>query len=193
MIAMLNRKNREPNRIGELALSAMARDHEHSSRVGGSIRRGADTPTPLALFVRRRLEELDLKQSDFCRQTGFDQGLLSKIQNSIISSLSLESTLRLALGLNVSPKILFGLTERSDMQELVLSAYALEFFPELSEMTGSKIPTPVYEITMMALSAHAMGRSLEPASAVLSHLSSARRGSRERPTSIAGNAEGSHS
>ena len=81
--------------------------------------RNASKPTPLAIFVRRRLEELELKQSDFCRLTGFDQGLLSKIQNSIITSLSLESTLRLALGLSISPKVLFGLMDRFDLQDLV--------------------------------------------------------------------------
>jgi len=189
---MLNRNNREPNSIDELTLGALAKGPDHSARVGGSTRRerSADTPTPLALFVRRRLEELDLKQSDFCRQTGFDQGLLSKIQNSIISSLSLESTLRLALGLSVSPKVLFRLTERNDMQELVLNAYALEFLPELSEMNKARLPTTVFEIAMMALSAYAMGRSLEPACAVLSHLSSVRRGSREKQGSITRNAEG---
>src|SRR5262245_51444191 len=39
--------------------------------------------TPLSVFVHARLEDLDMKQSDFCRVTGFDQGLLSKIQSSM--------------------------------------------------------------------------------------------------------------
>src|SRR5262245_58078182 len=54
------------------------------------------TPTPLATFVRERLAELEIRQSDFCRLSMFDQGLLSKIQNSVVTSLSLESVLKLA-------------------------------------------------------------------------------------------------
>lgn len=141
--------------------------------------REAGGPSSLAVFVRRRLEELDLKQSDFCRLTGFDQGLLSKIQNSIITSLSLESSLRLALGLSVSPRVIFTLTDRIDMQDLVLRAYALEFFPELSKMSGVEMPAPVFEITRMAFCAYSMGRSLAPAYSILSYLSAVRRGSRE--------------
>jgi transcriptional regulator with XRE-family HTH domain len=141
--------------------------------------RNAGKPTPLSVFVRRRLEELELKQSDFCRLTGFDQGLLSKIQNSIITSLSLESTLRLALGLSVSPKLIFGLTDRIDLHELVLRAYAWEFFPQLSQMSGDDIPAPVFEIVSMAFCAYSMGRSLAPAHAVLSYLTTVRRGSPE--------------
>ena len=141
--------------------------------------RNAGKPTPLAVFVRRRLEELDLKQSDFCRLTGFDQGLLSKIQNSVITSLSLESTIRLALGLSVSPRVLFGLTDRLDLHELVLKAYAFEFFPELSKMKGENMPAPVFEIASMAFCAHSMGRSLAPAYAVLSYLAALRRGPNE--------------
>ena len=59
--------------------------------------------TPLAVFVQNRLAELGMKQSEFCRLTGFDQGLLSKIQSSMITNLSLETALRLAVGLSVPP------------------------------------------------------------------------------------------
>lgn len=142
--------------------------------------RDAGEPTPLAVFVRRRLEELHLKQSDFCRLSGFDQGLLSKIQNSIISSLSLESTLRLSLGLRVSPKVIFGLTNRIDMQDLVLRAYAMDFFPELSKMNGAEIPPPVLEIMKMAFCTYSMGRSLDPAHAILTYLTAVRRGPRDK-------------
>lgn len=54
--------------------------------------------TQLSIFVRERLAELGMKQSEFCRLTGFDQGLLSKIQSSMITNLSLETALRLAVG-----------------------------------------------------------------------------------------------
>ena len=157
----------------------------------GAAPRGRKTdskPTPLAVFVRRRLEELELKQSGFCRLTGFDQGLLSKIQNSIISSLSLESTLRLALGLNVAPRVIFSLTDRMDMQELVINAYATEFIPELSAR-GLQLPPSVFEITSLALCAYSMGRNLAPACALLSHLASGQVGPNDDPESSAPDAE----
>lgn len=147
--------------------------------------KSADEPTPLAVFVRQRLEELDLRQSDFCRLTGFDQGLLSKIQNSITTSLSLESILRLALGLSVAPRVIFGLTDRMNMQDLVMRAYALDFFPELSARGGLQIPAPVFEITGLALCAYSMGHSLAPAYAVLSYLTSAKDGFKEKQSSSA--------
>lgn len=167
--------------VGEPHFSPLVAELDEALSAGGLMRkeRNASKPTPLAVFVRRRLEELELKQSDFCRLTGFDQGLLSKIQNSIITSLSLESTLRLALGLSVSPKVLFGLTDRLDLQELVMRAYALEFFPELSTMNRGDIPGPVFEVASLAFCAYSMGRSLAPAQAVLASLTAARRGTKE--------------
>jgi transcriptional regulator with XRE-family HTH domain len=132
--------------------------------------------------VRRRLEELELKQSDFCRLTGFDQGLLSKIQNSVTASLSLESTLRLALGLSVAPRVIFALIERIDMQDLVMRAYALDFFPELSARGGMELPGPVFEITGLALSAYSRGQNLAPAYALLSYLTTAPGAQKEKKT-----------
>src|SRR5215470_17761954 len=46
-----------------------------SSRRSSKSRRVA-AETPIALFVNARLAELGLKQCEFCRKTGFDQGLL---------------------------------------------------------------------------------------------------------------------
>jgi transcriptional regulator with XRE-family HTH domain len=77
--------------------------------------------------VRERLAELDIKQSDFCRLSMFDQGLLSKIQNSVVTSLSLESVLKLAVGLSVPPRQIFNLLDRMDMHDLVMKSYAGEF------------------------------------------------------------------
>jgi hypothetical protein len=155
---------------------------------GGPMRkeRSAGEPTPLAVLVSRRLEELELKQSEFCRLTGFDQGLLSKIQNSVITSLSLESALRLAVGLCIPPRMIFGVTDRADMQELVIRAYAVDFFPELSARGGAKVPAPVLEITGLALCAYSMGRSLAPAYAFMSYLTSPRSAStdKQRPTGL---------
>ena len=82
--------------------------------------------TKLAILVRERLTHMGIKQSEFCRITGFDQGLLSKIQASIITSLSLESVLRLALGLGVRPTQVFDSIDRRDLHDLVLKSYSTE-------------------------------------------------------------------
>lgn len=83
-------------------------------------------PTPLASFVRQRLAELEISQSDFCRRSTFDQGLLSKIQNSLITSLSIESVLKLSVGLDVPPRKVFELIDRIDLHELVMQSYVNE-------------------------------------------------------------------
>jgi transcriptional regulator with XRE-family HTH domain len=80
--------------------------------------------TPLSVFVRERLAELGVRQADFCRQNQFDQGLMSKIQNSVINNLSLETVLRLSIGLSVPPEIILRLIDRTDLHDLVLAAYA---------------------------------------------------------------------
>lgn len=184
---MVNRNNRHTNSLGKAPFSPLAAQADAQLIDGPRKRRvrNAGEPTPLAAFVRQRLEELELKQSDFCRLTGFDQGLLSKIQNSVITSLSLESTLRLALGLSIAPRVLFALTERIDMQDLVMRAYALDFFPELSARGGMQIPGPVFEITALALNAYSMGHNLAPAYAILSYLTNAANGSKETKSSSA--------
>jgi hypothetical protein len=82
--------------------------------------------TPLALLVRERLAEMGVRQSEFCRLYRFDQGLLSKIQNSVITNLSLESVLRLAVGLAVPPQKILALIDRMDLHDLVLQAYSKE-------------------------------------------------------------------
>src|SRR5262245_62709826 len=58
-------------------------------------------PSALAILVIERLTLLGMRQSDFCRTHGFDQGLMSRIQNSVVTNLNLESVLRLAVGLSV--------------------------------------------------------------------------------------------
>lgn len=125
--------------------------------------------TQLSVFVRERLAELGMKQSEFCRLTGFDQGLLSKIQSSMITNLSLETALRLAVGLSVPPQKIFTLIGRADLHALVRRAYA--------SMKGDQSPTgideaaaPVREVSQLAQRVHGMGRSLDPVISVLSHL-----------------------
>jgi|SRR5215831_14212167 len=93
------------------------------NNLGSPEERKQDDQTPLARFVREKLAELHIRQTEFCRLTGFDQGLLSKIQNSMVSTLSLESALKLAVGLRVAPRILLELIGRPDLNELVLRAY----------------------------------------------------------------------
>jgi transcriptional regulator with XRE-family HTH domain len=80
--------------------------------------------TQLSVFVRDRLAELGMKQSTFCRLTGFDQGALSKILSSMITNLRLETVLRLSIGLRVSPETIFNLLDRSDLHELIVKSYA---------------------------------------------------------------------
>jgi transcriptional regulator with XRE-family HTH domain len=99
-------------------------------------------PTPLATFVRERLAELEIRQSDFCRLSMFDQGLLSKIQNSVVTSLSLESVLKLAVGLSVPPHQIFNLLDRMDMHDLVMKSYAAEF----SELVAANLRDEAPEI-----------------------------------------------
>ena len=98
------------------------------------------SPTPLAMFVRERLAELEIRQSDFCRLSMFDQGLLSKIQNSVVTSLSLESVLKLAVGLSVPPQRIFNLLDRMDMHDLVIKSYAGEFSEMVTDNLRDEAP-----------------------------------------------------
>lgn len=130
--------------------------------------------TPLAVLVRGRLAELNIKQSDFCRLTGFDQGLLSKIQSSLITSLSLESVLRLAGGLFLSPETILSIIGRHDLHELVMRTYAIDF-AALNEINSREVPAPVAELSLMALRAHLMNRSLQPVLQLLYPLAATQR------------------
>jgi hypothetical protein len=122
--------------------------------------------TPLSVFVRGRLAELGMKQSTFCRLTGFDQGSLSKILSSMISNLSLESVLRLSMGLRVSPERILRLLGRTDLHELIMKSYA-GHHSEMDRLPQADWPEPVLEISHLALRAHMMGRSLAPALGIL--------------------------
>jgi transcriptional regulator with XRE-family HTH domain len=125
--------------------------------------------TPLSVFVRDRLTELGMKQSEFCRLTGFDQGLLSKIQSSMITNLSLETVLRLAVGLSVSPQKILALIGRADLHTLIREAYPLMIF-DGPALNVDDTPAPVLEVNQLALQVYGLGRSLEPVIGVLSHL-----------------------
>jgi transcriptional regulator with XRE-family HTH domain len=125
--------------------------------------------TQLSVFVRERLAELGMKQSEFCRLTGFDQGLLSKIQSSMITNLSLETALRLAVGLSVPPQKIFTLIGRTDLHALVRRAYA-SMKADQSPTGMDEAAAPVREVSQLAQRVHGMGRSLDPVISVLSHL-----------------------
>jgi hypothetical protein len=116
--------------------------------------------TPLSIFVRERLAELGVSQSEFCRLTGFDQGLLSKVQSSMVTNLTLESALRLSIGLCVSPKKVFALLGRMELHDLILTAYALDM-ADLASLKTEEMPASVVEICHMALRAHLHHHDLE--------------------------------
>lgn len=128
-------------------------------RRGQMKKRRTVQETPLAVFVTERLKELGMKQSEFCRLTGFDQGLLSKIQSSMIGKLNLETALRLAAGLSVSPKMILELIGREELHALIVTAYSNETAGIVRNQDASD---DVLEITRLALGAEALGHSLTP-------------------------------
>jgi len=81
-------------------------------------------PTPLAKFVRQKMDELQLSQSVLCRNADFDQGLLSKVLRSMTTNLGLQNALKLAIGLRVPPKTIFDLIDRKDLNELLVNSCA---------------------------------------------------------------------
>ena len=80
--------------------------------------------SPLAHLVSAHLRARGMRQIDFCRQTGFDQGLLSKILSSVVSTLNVESALRLAEGLDIPPALVFEVIGKKDVDELLRKFYS---------------------------------------------------------------------
>lgn len=78
---------------------------------------------PLAELVKTHLRARGLRQVDFCRQTGFDQGLLSKILSSVVQTLNVESALKLAEGLQISPSVVFEVIGKKDVDEMLRRFY----------------------------------------------------------------------
>ncbi|HVF89054.1 MAG TPA: helix-turn-helix domain-containing protein [Blastocatellia bacterium] len=85
---------------------------------------GGPRRSPLADLVSARLREKGMRQIDFCRETGFDQGLLSKILSSVVNTLNVESALRLAEGLNVDPSLVFEVIGKKEVDELLRKFYS---------------------------------------------------------------------
>src|ERR1044071_3306300 len=79
--------------------------------------------SPLADLVSARLREKGMRQIDFCRETGFDQGLLSKILSSVVNTLNVETALKLAEGLNVSPSVVFEVIGKKEVDEMLRRFY----------------------------------------------------------------------
>ncbi len=138
--------------------------------------------TPLARFITDRLRQLGLKQVDFCRQTGFDQGLLSKLQSSVITTVNLESALRLADGLKVLPGDVLSLLGKDDAHRLLKKLYGNNVCAQCAKEAVA--PEPIESITIAARQAFTMGRDMTPVLVMLKHLATER-----RPAADAGAAE----
>lgn len=129
--------------------------------------------TPLAQLITERLQALGLKQVDFCRLTGFDQGLLSKLQTSVITTINLESALRLADGLQVQPGDILSLLGKTDAHVLIKKLYGNNV---CAQCEGENVtPDAVRWITRAAEQAFTLGRDVSPVLLLLQHLSAARR------------------
>ena len=85
--------------------------------------------SPLAHLVSAHLRARGMRQIDFCRQTGFDQGLLSKILSSVVNTLNVESALRLAEGLGLPPAMVFEVIGKKDVDELLRRFYSQSATP----------------------------------------------------------------
>lgn len=137
------------------------------------INRSLKAVTPLSQLITNRLSELGLKQVDFCRRTGFDQGLLSKLQSGVITTINLESALRLADGLKISPEEILSLLGKQDAHRLLLKLYSNNVCARCGERHLE--PEPVHSITTAAQQAYTLGRDVSPALILLRHLSATRR------------------
>ena len=151
--------------------------------------KSAHPTTSLARFITDRLRQLGLKQIDFCRQTGFDQGLLSKLQSSVITTVNLESALRLAEGLKLPPGDVLSMLGKDDAHHLLKKLYGNNICAQCAEETLT--PEPVHSITTAAQQAFTLGRDMTPVLVMLRHLSATRRATAPETTEHA--AHGGHS
>ncbi|HLG13110.1 MAG TPA: helix-turn-helix transcriptional regulator [Blastocatellia bacterium] len=102
----------------------LASDSGSSAAVGEVKSIGNHRLSPLADLVSNHLRSRGLRQVDFCRQTGFDQGLLSKILSSVVNTLNVETALKLAEGMNLPPSVVFDAIGKSDVDELLRRFYS---------------------------------------------------------------------
>ena len=94
-----------------------------TSNGDGDNSSGDKRRSPLADLVSGHLRSKGLRQIDFCRQTGFDQGLLSKILSSVVNTLNVETALKLAEGLNLPPAVVFEVIGKKEVDELLRKVY----------------------------------------------------------------------
>ncbi len=80
--------------------------------------------SPLSELVSEHLRSNGMRQIDFCRQTGFDQGLLSKILSSVVNTLNVESALKLAEGMSIEPGVVFEAIGKKDVDEMLRRFYS---------------------------------------------------------------------
>jgi len=99
-------------------LSASTTSNGDGDNSGADRRR-----SPLADLVSGQLRSKGLRQIDFCRQTGFDQGLLSKILSSVVNTLNVETALKLADGLNLPPAVVFEVIGKKEVDEMLRKFY----------------------------------------------------------------------
>lgn len=94
----------------------------------GGTNAGADGDarrTALSDLVSQHLRTKGLRQVDFCRRTGFDQGLLSKILSSVVTTLNVETALKLAEGLGLPPSVVFESIGKKDVDDLLRKFYRI--------------------------------------------------------------------
>ncbi|MFL6274411.1 MAG: helix-turn-helix domain-containing protein [Blastocatellia bacterium] len=98
-------------------------DFAKAENIASADDNGYGRRSPLAELVGTHLKARGMRQVDFCRQTGFDQGLLSKILSSVVLTLNVESALKLAEGLQISPSIIFETIGKKDVDEMLRRFY----------------------------------------------------------------------
>jgi hypothetical protein len=78
----------------------------------------------LASLVSTHLRSNGLRQIDFCRESGFDQGLLSKILSSVVNTLNVETALKLAEGMRLPPSVVFDAIGKREIHETLTRLYS---------------------------------------------------------------------
>jgi hypothetical protein len=81
-------------------------------------------PSALSSLVSSHLRSNGLRQIDFCRESGFDQGLLSKILSSVVNTLNVETALKLAEGMNLPPSVVFDAIGKREIHETLIRLYS---------------------------------------------------------------------
>src|SRR5262252_4017561 len=103
----------------------LAKDLELGWQAGGSPDGAANgRRSRLADLVGSHLHSNGLRQVDFCRHAGFDQGLLSKILSSVVTTLNVETAIKLAEGMNLPPSIVFEAIGKKEVDDLLRRIYS---------------------------------------------------------------------